>query len=529
MRKFLWVAVGTLAVTLAAPAASADVHKDTDLGFQINVVKDWTFVPVSADEKWIIAKFLGDRDYGAKKEGYLHRPHMEVILFPSEALRNSGAKVKAEEDKITITLNNPYKDYKDFLSKNSYGGYFISKEEESTVNGIKTTVLEVKFEKLTVPRRVAAWIFHGEDADYAVQYEALEDHWEKLNREFVASLKTFKIFPRAKALPSTTPGDTITIEKNAKEMTPEERAKKRQEKFEQELRTSVERLPKDWTTKRSKNYVAISHVDEKYTQRTLDRAEAVRAWLELNFVGLSPDPAGPVIIRICATSDEARAFMSGSGYSFGKREMTTYKDVNEGRQSIAAQYVSKGVMSYWFRDKHPSLWYAMPGWVDSGLDQFVMTAVAKGTKLEFKPDSWEGEQLREASNKGKLTTVKNLVSSTWESFSEMVNPMAQSGAFVRFLMVGPGSKNSRTKEVMRSYVRSLVDYLREQDEKDKKKDDKENKPTTEEEEEAQFKARQQEWKQREKELLDEIFKRTFGSWTEDDWKAIEKAWLGAAG
>jgi len=98
---------------------------------------------------------------------------------------------------------------------------------------------------------------------------------------------------------------------------------------------------------------------------------------------------------------------------------------------------------------------------------------------------------------------------------------------VRFLLDGPGAKG-RSKDALATYLRNLSAFLKEQEALEKKKEGSEKPdegPKTEEEEEKRFKAGQERWKQRERELLEEVFKRTFGAWSEGDWRSFEAAYL----
>ena len=226
---------------------------------------------------------------------------------------------------------------------------------------------------------------------------------------------------------------------------------------------------------------------------------------------------GSLILRICADRAEEGAYRDTSGMSFSwdKPEICMSKDSSAGKQSFEFQRVSRGVMQRWMRDKNPSLASALPGWVDTGFDQFVMTGVVKGKNVEFRPDEWEMTLLRESGRAGKIAGAKTMMTATWEEFSKTENAMAQAGALCRFLLDGPGAKG-KTKDVFADYLRNLAAFVRERDEAETAKDGADaapDTPKTEEEEDAQFKARQQEWKNREREVLDEVLKRTFGSWS----------------
>lgn len=510
---------------VGAPRASGGVHKDPEMGFAVTVPRDWRQVPIAGEEKYIVAKYLADRPYVSKKEGESHTAEMKVVLFP--AGEKKGAKVTETEEGFTVQLKNPYKDYKAFLKDNSYGGYFVNKEEEAVVNGVGVTKIEVKFEKLTTPRRLVAWVFHADSADYAVSFEVLEDYWEKSSPEYVQCLKSFKLLPRTKGQAAATGGDVVIDD--VTKLTPEERARRRLEKFDRALQTEVARLPEGWTTKRSTNFVALTHADAKYTQRVLDQAEVVRAWLDKAFGWYGEGIPGPVMIRICKDSDEERAYRDTSGASgwfSEKAEITMSRDISSGKQSFEFQWVNKSVMHFWLRDRNSALTFALPDWVREGLDEFVMTAVAKGKAIEFRPDEWEANALRETERAGKLSRARDMMLATWEEFSKTEHPMAQSGALVRFLLDGPGARG-RSKDAFVNYLKGLSAYLKEQEAQEKKADGAEkpeDPPKTEEEEEKRYRERQEQWKKREKELLEAAFQRTFGAWSDAEWNAFEAAY-----
>ena len=260
------VAIGLLGPSSPRPV-SAGVYSDEELGFSMRVPEGWKQIPIAGEEKYIVAKYLCDREYSDKKEGYGHTPDLKVIVLPKGLKK--GANVEKDGDTTRITFTNPYKDYADYVkSDNTGGGHFISKEEKIAVNGVDTTWYEVTYEKLTVARRAIAFSYHADDCDYVAQYEVLEQWWEKLSPRLIASLKSFKIFPRKGSVKrETTGGDGtgVTVIDGEKKLTDEEKAKKRQETFERRVRLASERLPDGWKIKRSKNFVAITHVDARFT------------------------------------------------------------------------------------------------------------------------------------------------------------------------------------------------------------------------------------------------------------------------
>ena len=118
----LAVAIGGV---VAPRSASAAVHTDEELGYSLRVPQDWKQIPIASEEKYIVAKYLCDREYSDKKEGYTHTPDLKVIVFPKGEKR--GATVEKDGDTTRISFSNPYKDYPDYVkSDNTGGGHFIS-------------------------------------------------------------------------------------------------------------------------------------------------------------------------------------------------------------------------------------------------------------------------------------------------------------------------------------------------------------------------------------------------------------------
>ncbi|MCI0586641.1 MAG: DUF4367 domain-containing protein [Planctomycetes bacterium] len=529
---------GRFALALAAlpaaipPAQSGGLHKDEELGFQIQVPKDWKAVPLAAGERWMVAKYLSNREYQTKKEwGYLHTPEMRVILFPAEVVKDRGPKVKKKEDgtAISVRFKSDYVDYKSYIEKNSYGGYFFDKEEETTVNGIPATCYEIKFEKLTVPRRAVAWVFKGEDAEWAVHFEVLEDWWEKLAPEFTRCLKSFKFIPRKGSVTARAGDDDLgfdTIFEIGKS-SPAERALKRAALFEQAVKEAEGRLPEGWTKKNTRNFHAFSHTDDRYTARVLEQAEALVGWLGQNCAWVGDGVPGPAILRICKDREEYSSFQGqSSDISFvNSFEIATFKD-REGWGS-AFWNMNGELANPWFADKNPRLRWGMPPWLNEGISHVFSSASAKGGKVQFKPDEWDRERLRDIRQKGRLATARTLLGADDSEMSKVEDSWVQCGTFLRFLWTGP--KAAQTKELFKKYLQTYVAVLEEEETAEEAASKvKEKKGKTEEEKEAEEEARFKERRQGEKKRLEEVLKRVFGSWTEAEWAAFERAYASAA-
>ncbi|MCU0724719.1 MAG: hypothetical protein MUE73_02850, partial [Planctomycetes bacterium] len=188
-----------LAIIAPVLGQSAGMHTDEQLGYKVRFPQGWEKMPLPPQERWIVAKYLCDREYIDKESGYGFKPEMKVILFPHVVTQDRGVKRttegEGEDTRTTIEIKNPYKDYKDYLTQNyTGGGWSVSLEEEQKTGDLKWTLLEIKVEKLAwAKKRIVTGIFHAEDADYAVQFEVLEDNYDKLKAPVYGSLKSFAL------------------------------------------------------------------------------------------------------------------------------------------------------------------------------------------------------------------------------------------------------------------------------------------------------------------------------------------------
>jgi hypothetical protein len=511
-------------------------HEDPRYGWKMRVPRDWSAVPQRVEEKWIVAKFLGDRGYTDGKQEWAvnHRPNLTVVVISDAARARRGAKVTKTDEGFSIDLTTPFKDYRDYLKRNySEGGWYFSREETGKAAGVDVEFLEAKIEKLVdAPRRIVTWVFRQEDADFAVQFEVLEAHAAKLVPFVESSLKTFQFVPRTKPAPSadTTGGQKIEIDTDSD---PAAKRRRKAEAHERFVEKAVSSLPAGWTVKRLPHAVILSHVDDKYATRIGDQAKAVLAWIEETFSWLEgPEPRIPVI-RICKDSEEERAFTQGStdAWSFDSPEIVTHKDTGSGKQGFEFQWLNSRLLSHWMGDRAPDLATSLPPWFERGLSEYVATAVVKaGGRLEFRPDDWGREKVREALRKDKARSFRSLVTDAWDMGSDdgegYSARLAQSAFAIRWLREGPGAKG-RTKDLIRRYLTALKEVVADIEAKEKAEGSGsvEKEAETEEEEEEQMRKRRTKWKDEEAKLRQAVHDKVFAGWTDKDWREVDASYL----
>ncbi len=544
MMKAVHAVLGLCALaSLAVPAAAQKqgIHEDTKKGFRIKVPEKWTTIPVQIDEKWIVAKFLSNRSYETKTRdatgGGEHKPTIYVIEFDDEA-----RKLKVEEerrgDTTYVAKNRPYRDYKDYLKRNVGEGWYIDKEESTTEAGVPCTKFQVRIEKsANMKRRLITWLFRGEKGEMAVECDVLEDHFEKLEPQMLAALKSFKLIPRTTveataAVTGENGADTmwVTDRSKWKELPVEERQRRRKKIEEERMAKSQKDLLPGWTAKRTKHYLVLSHADAKYTKNIIDAVEAYRSWMEENFDVVSDEYVMHGIIRICADIDEASAYADTSSnsdsYNSDDREVVTWQDKSEGNAGIDWSRLFRGMFAQYIYDKDALLYNYLPTWMRTGLLGYVGGSRIKLGKLVNEPTDRENNYIREVERAGAFAALKELMGTKLEGEMRTTTDaeraaywqwVAQTSRLVRY-MYGPGAKTPQLKDFVVKYMKGTIALA---EGMDAERRQGRAAATTEEEEKANNDEDRNYWKRRHTEILEQLTKDL--GWDEATWTSIQKA------
>lgn len=560
-----------LVLVCLMPAAEAaekagPSHKNEAWGFKVRVPSKWNIVHMDTKEQWIAMKAIGPRElYGDKGAGWGERPEMWIVAFPHERQRQRGAKrEKIDESTTKITVQNPYKDFKDFVKREkrlSLGeaGFYFSKEEETEHAGMSVSIYEVMAEKMVeVPKQMVAWVYHTEDVDYAVQFRIQRHHFGDYKNTFKTCLKSFRTIPRTKPMPGTSStGKKIVDVEGEKNLTPEERKAKRILAVENYLKDEIANLPKDWTHKDSDHFCVMSHADRKFTHRVSKHAECVRAYLEKTFPGLGDDHVPRGIIRIFKDNAEENAFRNGTS-SIWFDDVEQILIAADKGWSLLWEYerVSRDVTRQWLWYKNRNLYETMPWWLQSGLtDHMEQARPSKRRALVFAPDRNDVLTLVRMVREDKLKPIKELFLSEAAEDRHVddqggftvtfISPTSQATAVFHYLM----TKGNRgpLKGALQTYLETLVQVIDEEDKRFEKEElerlrkqmDDERKRAEDgsgddDEDEDEDKKRQEEWKKAMKEyderlrakaqaIREQAYAAAFGHMTDKQWKRVDKA------
>ncbi len=514
---------------------SRGTYEDPEKGFKVKVPSKWTQVPTQVDEKWIVAQFQSNKEYeGHHKldDSYVHRPLMRVIMFDHKLIKEMRETVKAGESEIT-KLKLPYQDYKDYCKRNlSKGGWFVHEEENGKEGDLEVTRFQIKVEKGALARlRYICWVFHGQQADFAVEFEFLEHHFKKLQSDALGPLRSFRFVSRAQDASAGGTGQATPTEWDRNEwkaLPLEERFKRRSLIEKERAKKAIDSLPEGWTVQETKHFYILSHAEKKFTARITAAAEACRGWLEKRLGRVNDEYVMKGILRVCKDYDEYKAYRQGSGDAFSAedREVVAYEDRDEGTAGASFGTMFYGLFNQYIYDKDKYLYQYLPVWLHWALWDYFDTATAKGRSMLFKPDDHEKEAFNELRRKDGVKSARELMNMTYEDYVKGNKAKlyidAQFVNLLRFLE-GPGKRH----KVLRGRD-FILDYMKESIEaavKYKAEHPVEATPAaaTEEEEEAAATKRGQSGAKQRTALL-KMVNDKLCNWSDKEWESLNKAY-----
>jgi hypothetical protein len=341
--------------------------------------------------------------------------------------------------------------------------------------------------------------------------------------DIMRSLKSFRTIERKGDLAAEAVGEIVSFI-SLEELSLEERTKRLKEMEKQAHDKALADLPKGWKRSKVGRILVLDNYSPSVAKKIALQCQAVYRWLDdnLDYVGPGEYVRAP-ILKVFKADDLNTATFSFGG--FGNNIVIEYEHNPGWAREMSTEYVSRRVVDLWFMDRDRELHWAMPYWMKHGLEDLIQNSRTKGRKLEFPEDIYDSVQLNQALSQGLLSDPKDLMLMGIEQFNASRYRGDEASAWVRFLLVGPGSKSSKTKHIFHDYLKNLAQVTAEIKEEEKKSRGKEDKPTTEEEEDKYFQEKQNAWKHKEKRILEETFNRTFSDWKDSTWRSVTAAYM----
>ncbi|MEZ6016799.1 MAG: hypothetical protein R3F49_16900 [Planctomycetota bacterium] len=520
-------------------------------GFEMRAPKKWTQIPIQTEEEWLAAKFQCDREYlyNNKEIGwsFTHRPEMLVIAFPKAAMKKRGKEVKEEEtdegtEIVTVSFNNPYRDYDDFLDRTyNSSGFYKADETRDEVDGLVVIKRLYKAEKLSNagPKHIITWLYQDEDVEYALQTEVMEDVVPKLEKLIESCYRSFGLIKRDGLLDHAgkTQDQRVFRFRDLNSGEPKERRSRRMESEAEQEQRAIAKLPPEWKHEKKGRVMVLSNADDKWTQRVITHSNNLLKWLDERFGLIGPEEyVRAPIIRICANSEEENSFRrgvdTGGGWSWSTSdaELVTSQDDSGWAISYEVDALNREILDFWLREKNAELQMSMPDWIQDGLYEAIEGARMDGRSPSFRKDFWDLESFREAERNGTLTDPKDLFVMTSADFNDFSgsasgfwNRRAECQILVSFLISDDAKRVRQAKDLIETYLTNLIAVLSEAEAEFAGDLRKQLETTEDEEEEAKAVAELRgAMKKRERTILERTFERTFGGWSTRDWDAFTK-------
>lgn len=535
--------------------APKGVHRNTRFGFEFKKPKKWSNIAIKTSEEWLAAKYVSDSEYTYTDPdlGYTsnHAPEIQVIVFPLEIMKKADTEVdESEEDgekKITITFNNPYRDYDDFLSRTfSGGGYYESEDPVKTeINGVKVTKLTYAVDKLarTGPQTISTWIYHSEDVDYAVQMIGLTKHWKKIQKSFKPVRQSFKLIERDGPIKHSgaTSGQITITRLDLSEGTPKERQSKAVSSEKVMHEKAIAKLPAEgWKHKKDKRVLVLSSADKTYTNRVQKHTNNVLDWMDKEFGYLAEGSfLRAPIVRVCKNIDEAAAYTAGvesGGYGGSWQisdELVTWWDTS-GWTGRAIDRLNDQICRYWMLEKNFALSSAMPEWIDNGIRELITTARMDSRKPEWRRDQWNISQFKESVRGKRAGKPREMFLLTTKEYRDVDNYEAMAdrwaeGALLINYLASPDIRRSRqSKGLLQKYLTNMMTVVEEVEKESESALKRARKKLKGEDGEKDYlEARREIFQRSEKDILQRTFDLTFVGWSDDDWEDFTKDFYGA--
>ncbi len=566
MSRFAIAAV-LLVVCAGSEVRAQSAYTDKETGFRITVPKDYE--ETGADFRFDFN--LG----GEKKTDYISTADHRLVSFrKDESKRGWGsfgrttgldcyyfpADLSAEIGDLgdkKFSGSRIYRDFQDF-ARDQIRGFFFTKEKETKVAGFPGKVYEMRFEKgVEEPMTWLAFAFDIPGGQFALVYRSADGDLSKSRGKFARSASTFKLLrkdglnwmglkdaDREKVEKGITQGQKESL----KRMGPEELAAWKEQRREELYQIEIDRLEKGWRAQREGDYLILSEGSKSFTKQVRGALKGMESWCEKTFgdVRFNPptDPpyypgGGIVFVRKA----------NGIGISIGGASMGDVPRVtiNES-DTFDPQYELRNVLGFvvdaWLGRQHSGLENKLPGWFAIGLDRLMDTGKIKGTRISFPIDKGDSLQRFVIGQAGKSNApwipLQDVFTMPRSAMYQNRQATVQAVAAVRYLLVGPGAKSSKTKSLVQRILENTSEVMTEEEAAKREARKKalnnlekkeEKKELTEEEllakEDAEYKKRREGGggaaDSYASETVKKVNDRTFGYWGEKEWSALDRA------
>jgi hypothetical protein len=377
----------------------------------------------------------------------------------------------------------------------------VLKQEESTIGGLKVRVFQVSVPVTDGEQaRLHTTLYTVADQDIAVEFTCLEDKYDSHRAEFIATARSFQ---------PVEPKRTVATESPTPDQPPDPNAER--EKFLDEQKARAKAAGWSWMDSPSRRYLFIYNAEKPFVMELAWRLEAIRDHYEKLYPPSKPIDAVS-IVRVCKNEVDYHAYGgppgTGGYWLAAARELVFFDNKDRDRDTGYAVLMHEGFhqyIYYFYGELAPHSWYN-EGHGDYFAGAELLRKGNSGRVLRIKPLTAQGVNrlatIKTALQQGSTIPLRQFFQYTQAEYyarDKVHLCYAEGWSIVYFLR--EGTRDPKWTAILPSYLDHLLGAFQEAKAAAAS-------PGEIDQEEVHRKA----------------FDRTFGSFTEDDWERLEKAW-----
>ncbi len=498
-----WVAcLLTLALTSLLPSSvTAQLHKDTRLGYQFKPAKNFEAFPVQPNQVVSVARFKSTKATISGNQTWHNT--MNVMFFPNSMVPEGDSREQYFEQ-LVLEL------------EESEGYCEVDKDKQISVGRRPAR------ERYLIPQAgelaVYQLLLDQEDGVFVFTGKTWKDRFKKDVKDLSKSAKSFK-----------------RIDKEA----PSEENGERSQMTEQErfLQEQIDKLPRGWDSMRTDRYLFLFNAEKTFVKQMGDQIEAIRDTYEELYPPEGESFDDISIVRVCDSRQDYLGYggSEGSGgyWSSGQRELVFF-DMAPRSFTLAVlnheafhQYIY-----YFYGELAPHSWYN-----EGHGDYFAGAKLSRSYRVLSFGNAGGGigrqEGVKKAcmlrsqgkdSSDGAATALQDLMRySQQEYYANGRVHYAQGWALVHMLRESKRLK-PQWKRILPDYLGNLLEARLEvaqglmlKAQEQYKKEPVGQAPSSDPEDYFQ--------QANTNEIQDLTYEKTFGSWTDEDWDDFDAFYL----
>jgi hypothetical protein len=456
--------VAKLLILTALLAADANLPAqkpiaDARTGFTFKPPKGWVELPATGDRGCLTALFAAPRSVADKKTALPHTPVLRVMRFASTS------EAPAEVD--GLPRKSPYLSLDDFMARGLVSTGSSVKQTAGKAGKLEGQLFEIELTLASGNLTLYGLRQTIDGGEVVIGFEVLSDHFEKLHKEFDATLAS--LTPGTRSEEGIMVPTFVTNPGAWNDLDPSARKKERSTWAEQTAKNMAAMASASFKTSKSKYWTVSSAAEAGFTKKAVAAAEAARTFFLTKLPAFQADTL-PAVLRIFASPDHLAAYdrtrAGAREYEPTTRELLFVQDPDQGG-SGGYGALFRAVLWQLIDDHDPTVLHALPRWIDNGCWEFCRSTKFDGKKIDFFSSDVE---------KGRIDYQRrgNTMPALWDLIQESIQPSPKDGGpeeiwgytpecarLVRWCWQHDGQKALGRDHLLADYFHQLSESIRE--------------------------------------------------------------------